>query len=72
MGLDFIDTFTKRARAFPVKNDGPNTLAALMEAIKHMGKPKMIFCDYESTINLVKEFCKETKYKSSSQLVTLW
>jgi len=60
-GLAIIDTFTKLARVFPGKNDGPNTLAALMEAINRMGKPKMIFCDNASTFNLVKEFCKENK-----------
>ena len=59
--LAIIDTFTKLARVFPGKNDGPNTLAALMEAINRMGKPKMIFCDNASTFNLVKEFCKENK-----------
>ena len=60
-GLAIIDTFTKLARVYPGKNDGAHTLAALMEAINRMGKPKMIFCDNASTFNLVKDFCKDNK-----------
>ena len=60
-GLAIIDTFTKLARVYPGKNDGAHTLAALMQAIKYIGKPKMIFCDNEPTFNLVKEFCKDNQ-----------
>ena len=60
-GLAIIDTFTKLARVYSGDNDGPNTLAALMEAINRTGKPKLIFCDNETTFNLVKQFCKDNK-----------
>jgi len=62
-GLAVIDTFSKVARVYPGKNDGANTLAGLMTAIKDMGKPKMIYCDNESTWNLVKQYCEENGIK---------
>ena len=62
-GLAIIDIFSKVARVYPGKNDGANTLAGLMTAIADIGKPKMIYCDDESTWNLVKQYCEENDIK---------
>ena len=62
-GLAVIDVFSKVARVYPGKNDGATTLAGVMTFIADVGKPKMIYCDNESTWNLVKQYCEENDIK---------
>jgi hypothetical protein len=62
-GIAIIDVFSKVGRVYPGKNNGANTLAALMTFINDVGKPKMIYADNASTYNLVKEYCAENDIK---------